>query len=165
MRVLVSDTLSEQGLAILRQARGLEVDYKPGLSEADARRRHPRCGRAGHPLGLEGHRPRARGRDEAQGHRARRHRRRQRRRRRPHRKRGIVVMNTPTGNAVTTAEHAIALLLSLARMIPQADRLDEGRQVGEEEVRGPRARRQDARRHRPRQHRPHRRRPRARACA
>src|SRR5258708_7046166 len=28
--------------------------------------------------------------------------------------RGVVVMNTPTANAVTTAEHAIALLLSLA---------------------------------------------------
>jgi D-3-phosphoglycerate dehydrogenase / 2-oxoglutarate reductase len=34
--------------------------------------------------------------------------------------RGIVVTNTPTGNAVTTAEHAIALLLSLARKVPQA---------------------------------------------
>ncbi|MDH3919091.1 MAG: phosphoglycerate dehydrogenase, partial [Rhodospirillales bacterium] len=37
-------------------------------------------------------------------------------------KRGIVVMNTPGGNAVTTAEHAIALLLALARQIPAADR-------------------------------------------
>ena len=36
--------------------------------------------------------------------------------------RGIVVMNTPHGNAVTTAEHTIALLLALARQIPQADR-------------------------------------------
>ncbi len=35
-------------------------------------------------------------------------------------KRGIVVMNTPGGNNVTTAEHAIAMLLSLARNIPQA---------------------------------------------
>ncbi|MCB1556765.1 MAG: phosphoglycerate dehydrogenase [Alphaproteobacteria bacterium] len=33
---------------------------------------------------------------------------------------GIVVMNTPFGNAVTTAEHAIALMVSLARDIPQA---------------------------------------------
>ena len=30
-------------------------------------------------------------------------------------------MNTPYGNAVTTAEHAIALMMSLVRMIPQAD--------------------------------------------
>ena len=33
---------------------------------------------------------------------------------------GIAVMNTPFGNATTTAEHAIAMLLSLARHIPQA---------------------------------------------
>ena len=36
--------------------------------------------------------------------------------------RGIVVMNTPGGNAITTAEHAIALLMALARRIPAADR-------------------------------------------
>jgi D-3-phosphoglycerate dehydrogenase / 2-oxoglutarate reductase len=36
-------------------------------------------------------------------------------------RRGIVVMNTPGGNNVTTAEHAISLLLSCARFIPQAN--------------------------------------------
>ena len=35
-------------------------------------------------------------------------------------KRGIVVMNTPGGNAVTTGEHAISMMLSLDRKIPQA---------------------------------------------
>jgi len=35
---------------------------------------------------------------------------------------GIVVMNTPFGNSITTAEHAISMMLSLARQIPQADR-------------------------------------------
>jgi len=35
-------------------------------------------------------------------------------------KRGIVVMNTPEGNVVTTAEHAIAMMLALTRNIPQA---------------------------------------------
>src|SRR3974390_3551448 len=35
--------------------------------------------------------------------------------------RGIIVMNTPFGNSITTAEHAIALMLALARQIPQAD--------------------------------------------
>jgi D-3-phosphoglycerate dehydrogenase len=35
-------------------------------------------------------------------------------------RRGIIVMNTPGGNAVTTAEHAICLLASLVRQIPQA---------------------------------------------
>ncbi|MBE9546086.1 MAG: phosphoglycerate dehydrogenase [Proteobacteria bacterium] len=35
-------------------------------------------------------------------------------------KRGIMVMNTPGGNTITTGEHAISLMLSLARNIPQA---------------------------------------------
>ncbi|MBI5559900.1 MAG: phosphoglycerate dehydrogenase [Deltaproteobacteria bacterium] len=35
-------------------------------------------------------------------------------------KKGIVVMNTPGGNTITTAEHAIAMLMSLARYVPQA---------------------------------------------
>jgi D-3-phosphoglycerate dehydrogenase len=35
-------------------------------------------------------------------------------------KKGIVVMNTPGGNTITTAEHAIAMMLALARNIPQA---------------------------------------------
>jgi D-3-phosphoglycerate dehydrogenase / 2-oxoglutarate reductase len=35
--------------------------------------------------------------------------------------RGIVVMNTPHGNSVTTAEHAIALMFALARQLPAAD--------------------------------------------
>jgi D-3-phosphoglycerate dehydrogenase len=34
---------------------------------------------------------------------------------------GIVVMNTPFGNSITTAEHAIALMFALARDLPQAD--------------------------------------------
>jgi len=36
--------------------------------------------------------------------------------------RGIVVMNTPYGNTITTAEHAIAMMFALARQIPAADR-------------------------------------------
>ncbi len=35
--------------------------------------------------------------------------------------RGIVVMNAPFGNSITTAEHAIALMLSLARQVPAAN--------------------------------------------
>ena len=35
--------------------------------------------------------------------------------------RGVIVMNTPFGNSITTAEHAIAMMLSLAREIPAAD--------------------------------------------
>ena len=41
---------------------------------------------------------------------------------------GVVVMNTPFGNAITTAEHAIAMMFAAARQIPAADR---GTQAGE----------------------------------
>ena len=36
-------------------------------------------------------------------------------------KRGVIVMNTPGGNTISTAEHAFSLLVSIARAIPQAD--------------------------------------------
>ena len=36
--------------------------------------------------------------------------------------RGVCVMNTPFGNAITTAEHTIAMIMALARQIPSADR-------------------------------------------
>ncbi len=36
-------------------------------------------------------------------------------------RRGIVVMNSPLGNSVTTAEHAISMMMALARHIPAAD--------------------------------------------
>ena len=122
MRVLVSDALSEQGLAILRQTPGATIDYQPGLSEADLAAAIPGAdalvirsgskvtarvieaattlkviGRAG--IGV----------DNVDVDAASR--------------KGVVVMNTPTGNATTTAEHAIALLMSLARHIPQASAL------------------------------------------
>jgi D-3-phosphoglycerate dehydrogenase / 2-oxoglutarate reductase len=35
--------------------------------------------------------------------------------------RGVIVMNTPFGNSITTAEHAVAMMLSLARQIPAAN--------------------------------------------
>ncbi len=35
--------------------------------------------------------------------------------------RGVIVMNTPFGNSITTAEHAIAMMFALARDIPQAN--------------------------------------------
>lgn len=36
-------------------------------------------------------------------------------------KKGVIVMNTPFGNSITTAEHAIAMMFALARQIPSAD--------------------------------------------
>src|SRR5207253_10613311 len=35
--------------------------------------------------------------------------------------RGVVVMNAPDGNTITTAEHTLALLIALARRVPQAN--------------------------------------------
>jgi D-3-phosphoglycerate dehydrogenase len=120
-RVLVSDSLSEQGLAALRQGKGLDVDYRPGLSEADlaaaVRGADALVIRSGSKVTArviaEADRLKVIGRagigvDNVDVDAAS--------------KRGIVVMNTPTGNAVTTAEHALALLLSLARMVPEACR-------------------------------------------
>ncbi len=43
-------------------------------------------------------------------------------------RRGIIVMNTPGGNTISTAEHTISMLLSLARNIPQANKsLQDGK--------------------------------------
>ena len=36
-------------------------------------------------------------------------------------KKGVIVMNTPFGNSITTAEHAIAMMFAVARQIPEAD--------------------------------------------
>ncbi len=118
-KVLVSDTLSDEGLAFLQQAEGIECIYKPGLSEdelADAIKgidglvirsgskvtekvlnaadQLKVVGRAG--IGVDNVDVKAASRS------------------------GVIVMNTPTGNATTTAEHAIALLFSIARKIPFA---------------------------------------------
>jgi D-3-phosphoglycerate dehydrogenase len=118
-KVLVSDALAAPGLEILERAPGIEVVNSPGLSPgelteairdadalvirsgtkvtADVIEAGPRLrviGRAG--IGV----------DNVDVPAAT--------------KRGIVVVNTPEGNNVTTAEHAIALLVSLARHIPQA---------------------------------------------
>ena len=41
-------------------------------------------------------------------------------------------MNTPFGNSITTAEHAIAMMFAVARQTPRSQRLDPCRQVGEE---------------------------------
>jgi D-3-phosphoglycerate dehydrogenase len=70
---------------------------------------------------------------------------------------GIIVMNTPFGNSITTAEHAISLMLALARQIPEADASTRAGKW-EEQVHGGGNFRQDARRHL-RQYRLDRRRP------
>ncbi len=118
-KVWIADKMSAQAVEIFRR-RGIEVDYRPGLSEAeklaivgeydgiavrsattlrgallDAAKRVKVIGRAG--IGVDNIDVEACSR------------------------RGVVVMNTPFGNTVTTAELAIAHLVAAARMIPQAD--------------------------------------------
>lgn len=117
MKVLVSDNLGEIGIQMFQEADGIDVDVRTGL-EPDALKeiigqydalvirsatkvteellesatKLKVIGRAG--IGLDNvDIPAAT-------------------------KRGVVVMNTPTGNVVTTAEHAISMMLAMTRNIP-----------------------------------------------
>jgi D-3-phosphoglycerate dehydrogenase len=118
MKVLVSDNLGEIGIQIFQEADGIEVDVNTGLPPEElksiigdydalvirsatkvtedllsAAKNLKVVGRAG--IGLDNvDIPAAT-------------------------QRGVVVMNTPTGNVITTAEHAIAMMLSLTRNIPR----------------------------------------------
>ena len=119
-KVLISDDLSPAAVAIFKD-RGLEVDQKVGLKPdeliaiignydglairsatkvtakvLEAAKNLKVIGRAG--IGVDNvDIPAATGR-------------------------GVCVMNTPFGNSITTAEHAIAMMMALAREIPEADR-------------------------------------------
>jgi D-3-phosphoglycerate dehydrogenase / 2-oxoglutarate reductase len=118
MRVLVSDNLGEVGIKMFQDEEGIEVDVNVGLPPdelkdiigdydalvirsatkvtedlVDSAKKLKVIGRAG--IGLDNvDIPAAT-------------------------KQGIIVMNTPGGNVVTTAEHSIAMMLALSRNIPQ----------------------------------------------
>jgi D-3-phosphoglycerate dehydrogenase len=118
-KVLISDELSPRAVEIFSE-RGCDVDFKPGLKPAELRaivgnyeglairsatkvtaevlaeaKKLKVVGRAG--IGV----------DNVDLKSATAH--------------GVVVMNTPFGNAITTAEHAIALMFAVARQVPAAD--------------------------------------------
>jgi D-3-phosphoglycerate dehydrogenase / 2-oxoglutarate reductase len=120
-RVLISDSLSPAAVAIFQQ-RGVEVDFQPSLGKDKEKlaaiigdydglairsatkataaiienaKRLKVIGRAG--IGVDNV-------DIAAAT-----------------ARGVIVMNTPFGNSITTAEHAIAMMFALARQIPAAD--------------------------------------------
>ena len=118
-RVLISDKLSPAAVAIFKE-RGVEVDVKPGLDKEELAKiigdydglairsatkvtaklleraaKLKVIGRAG--IGVDN--------VDVPAATAR----------------GVIVMNTPFGNSITTAEHAIALMFALARQIPTAD--------------------------------------------
>src|SRR6266403_2017800 len=119
MKILVTDSLAPQGLEVFQRAQGFEVDVRIGLKPEElkkivadydgwvirsgtkitaelieAAKKLKVIGRAG--VGFENIDV-----DAAS-------------------KKGIVVMNTPGGNNVTTGEHTISLMMALARHIPQA---------------------------------------------
>ena len=118
MKVLVSDQLGDIGIKMFEEEEGLSVDVKTGLPPEELKKIIPEyhalvirsatkvtadligeakklkvVGRAG--IGL----------DNVDISAATKH--------------GIVVMNTPTGNVITTAEHAISMMMSLTRNIPR----------------------------------------------
>ena len=72
-------------------------------------------------------------------------------------RRGIIVANAPPSNVITAAEHTVALLLALARNVPQAHKALTGGQLGAVQVGRGRGLREDARAARLRPHRPARR--------
>lgn len=119
MKILVADPISDKGIELLKSNPAFQVDKKVGLKEAElcaiigdydalivrsqtkvtrkvieATKRLKLIGRAG--VGV----------DNVDVDAAT--------------QRGIIVMNTPGGNTISTAEHAFALMLALARRIPQA---------------------------------------------
>ena len=121
MKVLVSDKLSQEGIDILSAVDGIRVIYKTNLKPEDLKKeihdvealivrsstqvtkevlaeanKLKIIGRAG--IGV----------DNIDCAAATEH--------------GVIVINTPSGNATTTAEHSIAMLMSLSRHIPQADK-------------------------------------------
>jgi D-3-phosphoglycerate dehydrogenase len=118
-RVLLSDTLGAEGLARLREQPDLDIEAKPGLSPEELCRTigdfHALIIRSGTKVTAQvlEHAKQLRvigragiGVDNVDVDAAT--------------KRGIVVMNTPGGSNVTTAEHSIAMLMALTRNIPQA---------------------------------------------
>ncbi len=120
MKLLVSDNLSQAGIDILKNEEGIEVDVKTGMSKEELIEVIPQyegllvrsatkvradvieaatnlkvIGRAG--IGVDNIDLDAAG------------------------KKGVIVMNAPEGNVITTAEHAMALMMSMSRNIPQAN--------------------------------------------
>ncbi len=119
MKVLISDNLGETGIQMFQAEKGIDVDVKTGLAPEELKKiigeydalvirsatkvtadileaatKLKVVGRAG--IGL----------DNVDVPAAT--------------KKGVVVMNTPGGNVVTTAEHTIAMMMALTRHIPQA---------------------------------------------
>ena len=120
IKILISDPLAEEGVNVFKKQKGFKVDIKPKLPPEELKKiipdynvlivrsqtkvtkdiiKHAKklkyIGRAG--VGL----------DNVDVNEAS--------------KKGIIVMNAPGGNAISTAEHTFSLILALSRNIPQAN--------------------------------------------
>ena len=119
MKVLISDNLHANGVAIFEKAPNIEVINRPGMAPEEfmevvqdvdglvirsATKVTPQVLEVASRLKVVGRA--GTGLDNVNIPEAT--------------KRGIVVMNTPGGNTVTTGEHALSMMLALARNIPQA---------------------------------------------
>jgi D-3-phosphoglycerate dehydrogenase len=119
-KILIADSISQRGIDELSREGGLDVTIKPGLSETELIEIIPEFSaivvrsqtkvtadilKAGKILRVVGRA--GVGVDNVDVEAATR--------------RGVVVLNAPGGNTVSTAEHTFSLLLSVARKIPQAD--------------------------------------------
>ncbi|HBG15053.1 MAG TPA: phosphoglycerate dehydrogenase, partial [Synergistaceae bacterium] len=118
-KVLVTETISEAGLEILRQDKDIKAEVRTGLSREDLLGAvadvDGMITRSGTPLDAEvldaAKRLRAVARagvgldniDLAEASR-----------------RGVVVINAPTGNTLAATEHTMAMMLSIVRRVPQA---------------------------------------------
>jgi len=119
-KILVSDSLSTEGLTILKSSKDFIVDVKTGLKPAElksiiaeydallvrsATKVTAEIIEAGTKLKIIGRAGVGLDNVDLKVATAK----------------GIIVMNTPAGNTISTAEHTMSLILSLSRSIPQAD--------------------------------------------
>lgn len=120
IKILVSDPISEQGLAALSKAEDMQVDIKTGMKEEElcavigdydgllvrsqtkVTAKVLECAKKLRVIGRAGV-----GVDNIDVEMAT--------------KRGIVVINAPDGNTISTCEHTFAMMMAMSRNIPQAD--------------------------------------------
>ena len=121
MKLLVTDELSKEGIEMLTKDGGVQVDVKPKIPQEDLIKiiggMNPLIVRSGTKVTAQvieaGKKLRVVGRagvgvDNVDVEAATR--------------RGILVMNTPSANIISACEHTMAMMLSLARNIPWADK-------------------------------------------
>ncbi len=134
-KVLIADSISQRGVDELRREGALDITIKPGLGETNLIEIIPEFSalvvrsqtkvtanvlKAGGKLRVVGRA--GVGVDNVDVEAATR--------------RGIVVLNAPGGNTISTAEHAFSLLLNVARKIPQADAAVRGGQWDRKNLEG-----------------------------